>query len=82
MGGVRVAWFADDKRTPRERRTGQLKGGNTMVGARLHGLRDQAGQTMAEYAVNLTIITVAIVVAISLLSAAISAQLTTVVGIL
>jgi Flp pilus assembly pilin Flp len=53
-----------------------------MVGARLHRLRDQAGQTMAEYAVNLTIITVAIVVAISLLSAAISAQLTTVVGIL
>ena len=53
-----------------------------MVSARLYGLRDQAGQTMAEYAVNLTIITVAIVVAISLLSSAISAQLTNVVGIL
>ena len=53
-----------------------------MVSARLLGLRDQAGQTMAEYAVNLTIITIAIVVAISLLSSAISGQLTRVVGIL
>jgi Flp pilus assembly pilin Flp len=55
---------------------------HTVVSARRYWVRDQAGQTMAEYAVNLTIITVAIVVAISLLSSAISAQLTSVVGIL
>ncbi|MGN6379889.1 MAG: hypothetical protein ACTHNU_13125 [Gaiellales bacterium] len=49
---------------------------------RLEGLHGQAGQTMAEYAVNITIITIAIVVAIGLLSSAISKQLANVAGIL
>jgi Flp pilus assembly pilin Flp len=45
-------------------------------------LRDEAGQTMAEYAVVLAVITVAVVVTLGLLSTAISAKLTSVVGVL
>ena len=42
----------------------------------------ETGQTMAEYAVVLTVITIAIVVAISLLSNAITNALTSVIGVL
>jgi Flp pilus assembly pilin Flp len=45
-------------------------------------LREEAGQTMAEYAVVLAVITVAVVVTLGLLSTAISAKLTSVIGIL
>jgi Flp pilus assembly pilin Flp len=45
-------------------------------------LRDEAGQTMAEYAVVLAVITVAVVVTLGLLSTAISAKLTSVIGVL
>ena len=43
---------------------------------------DESGQTMAEYAVVLAVITIAVVVTLGLLSDAISAQLTSVIGIL
>ena len=43
---------------------------------------DESGQTMAEYAVVLAVITIAVVVTLGLLSTAISAQLTSVIGIL
>jgi len=49
---------------------------------RFHGLRDEAGQTMAEYAVVLAVITIAVVVTLGLLSTAISGKLTSVIGIL
>ena len=49
---------------------------------RLHGLRDEAGQTMAEYAVVLAVITIAVVVTLGLLSTAISGKLNSVIGIL
>jgi Flp pilus assembly pilin Flp len=45
-------------------------------------LKDEAGQTMAEYAVVLAVITVAVVVTLGLLSTAISAKLTSVIGVL
>ncbi len=45
-------------------------------------LKDEAGQTMAEYAVVLAVITVAVVVTLGLLSSAISAKLTSVIGVL
>jgi Flp pilus assembly pilin Flp len=44
--------------------------------------KDEAGQTMAEYAVVLAVITIAVVVTLGLLSSSISKQLTSVVGIL
>jgi Flp pilus assembly pilin Flp len=44
--------------------------------------KDEAGQTMAEYAVVLAVITIAVVVTLGLLSTAISKQLNSVVGIL
>ena len=42
---------------------------------------DESGQTMAEYAVVLAVITIAVIVTLGLLSDAISAQLTSVIGI-
>jgi Flp pilus assembly pilin Flp len=45
-------------------------------------LREEAGQTMAEYAVVLAVITIAVVVTLGLLSTAISGKLTSVIGIL
>ena len=49
---------------------------------RYQELRDEAGQTMAEYAVVLAVITIAVVVTLGLLSTAISAKLNSVIGIL
>jgi Flp pilus assembly pilin Flp len=49
---------------------------------RLHEMQDEAGQTMAEYAVVLAVITIAVVVTLGLLSSAISGKLTSVIGIL
>ena len=46
----------------------------------LDTLRDEAGQTMAEYAVVLGVITIAVVVTLGLLSNKISSLLTGVVG--
>jgi Flp pilus assembly pilin Flp len=43
---------------------------------------DEAGQTMAEYAVVLAVITVAVVVTLGLLSSAISGMMTSVIGVL
>jgi Flp pilus assembly pilin Flp len=43
-------------------------------------LRDQSGQTMAEYAVVLGVITVAVVVTLGLLSTAIQGLLTNVIS--
>jgi Flp pilus assembly pilin Flp len=45
-------------------------------------LRDQTGQTMAEYAVVLAVITIAVVVTLGLLSTTISTQLNSVIGVL
>jgi Flp pilus assembly pilin Flp len=45
-------------------------------------LKDEAGQTMAEYAVVLAVITIAVVVTLGLLSTAIKGQLTSVIGVL
>ena len=45
-------------------------------------VRDEAGQTMAEYAVVLAVITIAVVVTLGLLSTAISGKLTSVIGVL
>ncbi len=42
----------------------------------------ESGQTMAEYAVVLAVITIAVVVTLGLLSTAISGQLTSVIGVL
>jgi Flp pilus assembly pilin Flp len=48
----------------------------------LRALRDDAGQTMAEYAVVLAVITVAVIGVITLLSSQISATLNSVVNVL
>ncbi len=53
-----------------------------MIAAFVYRLRDESGQTMAEYAVVLAVITIAVVVTLGLLSSAISNQLNSVVGIL
>ena len=53
-----------------------------MIAALLERLREEAGQTMAEYAVVLAVITIAVVVTLGLLSTAISSQLNSVIGIL
>jgi Flp pilus assembly pilin Flp len=45
-------------------------------------VRDESGQTMAEYAVVLAVITIAVVVTLGFLSSAISTQLNSVIGIL
>ena len=52
------------------------------MSSHLENLRDQSGQTMAEYAVVLAVITIAVVVTLGLLSSSISGQLNSVVGIL
>jgi Flp pilus assembly pilin Flp len=49
---------------------------------RLSRVHEEAGQTMAEYAVVLAVITIAVVVTLGLLSSAISSQLNSVIGIL
>jgi Flp pilus assembly pilin Flp len=49
---------------------------------RLSRVGGEAGQTMAEYAVVLAVITIAVVVTLGLLSSAISTQLNSVIGIL
>lgn len=49
---------------------------------KLHALRDETGQTMAEYAVVLAVITVAVVGVIAVLSGQISATLTSVTNVL
>jgi Flp pilus assembly pilin Flp len=48
---------------------------------RVHQLRGQTGQTMAEYAVVLSVITLAIIVTFALLSSAISTELNSVIAI-
>ena len=53
-----------------------------MVLDRLSRVGGEAGQTMAEYAVVLAVITIAVVVTLGLLSSAISTQLNSVIGIL
>jgi Flp pilus assembly pilin Flp len=53
-----------------------------MFVALIERLREETGQTMAEYAVVLAVITIAVVVTLGLLSSAISSQLTSVIGIL
>ena len=53
-----------------------------MVLDRLSRVHEEAGQTMAEYAVVLAVITIAVVVTLGLLSSAISSQLNSVIGIL
>jgi Flp pilus assembly pilin Flp len=46
----------------------------------LNEIKDEAGQTMAEYAVVLGVITIAVVVTLGLLSAAIKSTLTNVIS--
>ena len=48
---------------------------------RVHELRGQTGQTMAEYAVVLSVFTLAIIVTFALLSSAISTALNSVIAI-
>ena len=56
--------------------------GEWVMSDRFLELREEAGQTMAEYAVVLAVITIAVVVTLGLLSTAISGKLTSVIGIL
>jgi Flp pilus assembly pilin Flp len=49
---------------------------------RLQGARSQSAQTMSEYAVVLTVITIAVVAAIGALSTAVGATLTSTVSLL
>jgi Flp pilus assembly pilin Flp len=53
-----------------------------MIAELLVRLRGESGQTMAEYAVVLAVITIAVVVTLGLLSSSVSAQLNSVIGIL
>jgi Flp pilus assembly pilin Flp len=53
-----------------------------VISSLLGRMQDESGQTMAEYAVVLAVITIAVVVTLGLLSTSISAQLNSVVGIL
>jgi Flp pilus assembly pilin Flp len=53
-----------------------------MIASMLERIREESGQTMAEYAVVLAVITIAVVVTLGLLSTAISSQLNSVIGIL
>jgi Flp pilus assembly pilin Flp len=48
----------------------------------LNRMRDEAGQTMAEYAVVLAVITIAVVAVLSTLSTAIQTQLNSVINVL
>lgn len=52
------------------------------MSVRLEELRGQAGQTMAEYAVALSIITIIVVSALAFMSAAVTSTISSVVGIL
>jgi Flp pilus assembly pilin Flp len=49
---------------------------------RVNDLRGQSGQTMAEYAVVLAVITIAVVAVLGFLSGAISTELNSVIDIL
>jgi Flp pilus assembly pilin Flp len=53
-----------------------------MTSSMIERVREDSGQTMAEYAVVLAVITIAVVVTLGLLSTAISSQLNSVIGIL
>ena len=53
-----------------------------MFSSMIERIRVESGQTMAEYAVVLAVITIAVVVTLGLLSTAISNQLNSVIGIL
>ena len=46
------------------------------------GLRDEAGQTMAEYSVVLGVITIAVVVTLGLLSTAVKGMLSNVISLI
>ena len=48
----------------------------------ISNLRAETGQTMAEYAVVLAVITIAVVATLGLLSTAVKGKLTSVIGIL
>jgi Flp pilus assembly pilin Flp len=48
----------------------------------INNLRAETGQTMAEYAVVLAVITIAVVATLGLLSTAVKGKLTSVIGIL
>lgn len=52
------------------------------VRALIAGLRDESGQTMAEYAVVLGVITIAVVVTLGLLSTAIQNLLNNVISVI
>ncbi len=52
------------------------------IRSRFADAKEEVGQTMAEYAVVLAVITIAVVVTLGLLSSAITKQLNSVVGIL
>jgi Flp pilus assembly pilin Flp len=49
---------------------------------RSEGLRDEAGQTMAEYAVVLGVITIAVVATLTTLNTAINGMLTNVISLI
>ena len=53
-----------------------------MIPQLLTNLRSEVGQTMAEYAVVLAVITIAVVLTLGLSSTAIKGKLTSVIGIL
>jgi Flp pilus assembly pilin Flp len=53
---------------------------NEFLSTLSEGVRDEAGQTMAEYAVVLGVITIAVVVTLGLLSSAIQSTLTNVIS--
>lgn len=61
--------------------TGHLRGG-TSLGVCLEQLQEQGGQTMAEYAVALSIITITVITALAFMSAAVTSTISNVVGIL
>jgi Flp pilus assembly pilin Flp len=64
---------------PPPRQGFELQGGNTMHQF-ISNLRDESGQTMAEYAVVLGVITIAVVVTLGLLGTAIQGTLTNVIA--
>jgi Flp pilus assembly pilin Flp len=67
---------------PIDRRPEPSFDGGEAVLEHISRIRDEAGQTMAEYAVVLAVITIAVVVTLGLLSTSISAQLNSVIGVL
>lgn len=52
------------------------------MGVCLEQLQEQGGQTMAEYAVALSIITITVITALAFMSAAVTSTISNVVGIL